>query len=414
MASESDWETLINNDNRNSSSTNDDDYNNDNNNDNDKQDGCAKRSAWAWLWWGFESLHRHRKPLLLCAFGLNLIAIVCMFLATMAIATTPRLAKVGWASATATVSNLVECDGAGVSAGVSAGSATNIIDDASISIQVWLGLQGYYGQCSGKLRTNENNENDSQNILASSSTLHQHSDTFCSTRKNVTLLIEKEVIGYVWDEDDDDEDDDDDNSSLDDKEEEEIEREDHAICAATNNNDLHCELLTGVGEDYFFDDDNNNNKEGYEFNKYCSACKDTSRNCVGTLVSATAFGIFPLVLTIRRYCSTKQEQGLRLRTLFFSGLAIVLGLHSFVRFHWECVQTMPSAFSALVCSKSCNGARPFLVSVPMANLSLFWGARLVIVAAVFKTFYFVLHLVTPVASDFYQTIPTVGARTVRN
>ena len=126
-----------------------------------------------------------------------------------------------------------------------------------------------------------------------------------------------------------------------------------------------------------------------------------------TVATAVAFGIFPLVLTIRRYFTTTSECGLRLRTLFFTSLAIFFGLHAFVRFHFECVHKMPSSFAALICSEHCNDGEPFLVPLSTVDFVLFTGGKLVIVAACLKMSYFTIHFVTPVVR---AKTPTPGER----
>lgn len=209
-------------------------------------------------------------------------------------------------------------------------------EDSSIEITAWLGLTGFYGQCDGQV----------SGILRRRTiepTKHRF-DNYCDSATSNLSAAETLCTGLL---------------------------------------DLNCELVT-IGDP--------------EISSHCSACEDTSNDCVGTLLTSSIFGVFPLVLTIRRFYSVKSERGLRLRTLFFSSLAIILGLHAFVRFHLECVTKMPSSFAALVCSKACNDGDPFLVPVH-TDFTLFTGGKLVIIAACLKVSYFTIHLVTPVARN---------------
>ena len=318
--------------------------------------------------WGIDSLYDYRQPLLLLAFTLNLIAIICIIYASIAIRTTSSLINVGWASATTTIDNIQECN-----------SQNNDMtsSSSSITIHVWLGLKGYYGECYGQVSSNNDDvtKTTATDITSTTGLTLNHSDEFCTHNTNISEVLTSLPI-YGND--------------------------------TTTKELLKCELLTGiaqVGDDVMNDDVTNDDNSGTDDTHsekepiYCSNCKDVSRNCISTLLSSATFGIFPLILTIRRVCLTKRERGLRLRTVFFSSIALVLGLQSFVRFHIQCIQTIPKAFSIVLQSSHCNQGQPFVLTVPNLPLQLYTGGKLVILAATFKASYFTLHLITPVAKN---------------
>ena len=367
---------------------------------------CCNRNSVLWL--GYDSLYDHRKPLLLLAFVVNVIAISCITMAAVAIQTSDKLTNVGWAVATTHLDDLPQC-----------ANTTNTIMDPSVSsssltVHAWLGLKGYYGQCSGQI--NGGTMSNPQNSTT------QHSDAFCgsnnlgaemsfassignSTRNGENSNPIDSLITTPFDNMVDSTFGNNNNNNDDDNL-----QKDNLLCGNMEQKQrqkelsfLTCELITDAHS--ILTDYNVNQTIINSFNHpSCTACKDTSRNCIGTLLSAAAFGVFPLILTIRRYCSSKRDRGLRLRTLFFGGLAIVLGLHAFMQFHWQCVIAgMPSAFSVVVCSPSCNSGEPFLINAPM-QFELYTGGKLVIVGAILKCAYFVLHFITPVVK-MYQSIP---------
>ena len=321
-----------------------------------------QRSVWCY---GVDSLYEQRKPLLLWAFGLNLTAIVCLSTAAVAaVRTSPSLSAVGWAAAATTTSinhRIEGCD-----------------DDAaatSISIQIFLGLRGYYSRC--YCAGEELDDGSCRGAI---------SGNFCST---AALTNHNTTIGKE--------------SSL-----------CHRHQAAEEQSSFECELVTGtMAPSSSSSSSSSSSEEEATLPNYCSDCEDTSRDCVWTCLTAVAFGIFPLVLTVRRYfTTTNSDRGLRLRTLFFTGLAIFLGLHAFVRFHLECVQKMPSSFAILICSEHCNDGHPFLVPLSSSSVDfvLYTGGKLVIVAACLKVSYFTIHFVTPVVRGVKIPPSTPGER----
>mmetsp|Transcript_27955 Transcript_27955/g.39309 ORF Transcript_27955/g.39309 Transcript_27955/m.39309 type:complete len:332 (-) Transcript_27955:159-1154(-) len=226
-----------------------------------------------------------------------------------------------------------------------ASGTTTIVDipqcnnpGASIKVSTWLGLKGYYSKCVGEIN-GTHDDRISSNL---------HSGNFCSGSSTPLASLE---------------------------------RDESFPCSGQE--ELDCEVIT-FGRS--------------ELSQHCNICEETSRDCVGTLVPAVAFGVFPLVLTIRRFYAVKSEKGLRLRTLFFTFLAIFFGLHAFIRFHVKCVTKVRSSFAAIVCSEACNDGKPFILEVPI-DFTLSTGGRLVIIAAFLKISYFMIHLVTPVVRE---------------
>ena len=166
---------------------------------------AEERSVWCW---GIDSLYEHRRPLLLCAFALNLTAIACITAAAVAIGTSPSLSAVGWATATASLNHIEICD-----------------VSAAISIQTFLGLKGYYSRCAGEL----------EGIFSGTSgKLTPHSGNFCSAFTNYTTIKESPLC--------------------------------HGL--AEEQSSFKCELVTASSSE--------------ALPNYCSACEDTSRDCVGT------------------------------------------------------------------------------------------------------------------------------------
>lgn len=371
----------------------------------------------SWICWGCQRFYSKRKLLLLLAFTFNLMAIACLTVAAVAIHTTPNLATVGWAKATMQISDLEECrlpfttesgndnDATSLTSSASASlspSPSPSLSSLSLTIHAYLGLTGYYGTCQGEFAPEENASMEQATTSSLESVYSTpHRDTFCSGATNLTD-VKRSLIKNV--------------------------------SATSHQRVLYCELVSNLVNldtyslndtsnddtvvnvnrepDHFDDDDEEDDEfqywddDDFEDRPSCSACKETSRSCIGTLISSAGFGIFPLILTIRRFyfrVSTRKEQELRLRTVFFSGLALGLGVHAFFTFNGRCATTkrvggMPSAFSIVIWSPICNNGQPFTKTVPRLHFRLFLGAILVMIGAIFKLCYFCLHLITPVAN----------------
>ena len=306
---------------------NTDPIDNDEHDDNNNNNNTGVRGSWSWLCWGIHSFSEYRTILLIAAFCFNLCAVACITVAAMAIQTSPKLKHIGWAASDPvrlSQSNLIlECP-------------SNLQDKGiDITVQVWLGLTGYYGECRGQMFRKHNKEQPQGTTSSSSTTthtrgsIHYHSDSFCSasTISNNQTIIDRDILGLCENPAATEDNNNDNNNDNDDDNDNDNDNDDGDTI---HNNIINCELLTGENEHSSIA----NNNGGDEY--YCSACKDNSRNCVGTLLSSAAFGAFPLVLTIRRLCSSKRERGLRLRTLFFSSLAEPYFLVAWLS-SWGCI-----------------------------------------------------------------------------